>query len=177
MRTLLLVLLLSTPAVASAIELAADVGGARITGSGGESGFAADLRLGWTSRAGEVAVTSELGALHASMGDARTWGALAGWRLRFGKLLQPGAIVHLGVGHFSGAGLEGFTDALWQVGGLLDLAPAPRLLVGLHFKYSGFFAGARQVLTTCAPADPRCDTGTRSSPNWIDYGVHVSVRL
>lgn len=177
MRVLLAIVLLLAPVPVLALDLAASAGFASLRTSDKPPGLAADLRLGGTSQAGEMEVTSEVGALFASMGDAQAYGLLAGWRLRFGKLVRPGALIHLGLGHYKGEGLEGFTDALWQVGGLLDVVPVKQMWAGVHVEYTGFFAGARQVVQQCSPSDPRCSTASGTSPTWLTVGLHAAVRL
>jgi hypothetical protein len=176
-RALLAGLLLLVPLSSTALELGASGGAAHLTQAGSASGFAGDLRFGGTGRVDEVEVTSEVGLLFARLGDATSFGGLGGWRLRFGKAIRPGAIVHLGLGHYHGEGLAGFTDLMWQVGGLVDFVPLPGFTVGLQVEYTGFLSGAREVVEVCGPGDPRCTGNTGPSPNWLSYGLHVAVRL
>lgn len=173
LRALLAAVLALVPLGAGAVEAGASAG---IVHESDVIGPAFDLRLLDTRDAGEVQVSSEVGGKVALPGEGRLYALIAGWRVRFGEVVRPGVIVHLGIGHLRSERFEPFTDGIWEVGGLLDLVPSRRITVGAHVVYTGFFAGVRDVIAQCPPGDPRCPERT-GNPNMLGYGLHAAFRL
>jgi hypothetical protein len=122
-----------------------------ISEPGALNGTGFNVRLGYKLDLLVLQLTPEVGgAYHTFAGDAdaKFSQGIAGGRLAFGKILEPGVYAHLGYGHVSEFG-TGRSGATIDGGATLDLTLLPFIDLGIHAGYNGLLAkGAYQAFDT-----------------------------
>ncbi|HEY0465711.1 MAG TPA: hypothetical protein VGC79_15970 [Polyangiaceae bacterium] len=107
------------------------------SGFNGRLGYKLDLKL--------LQLTPEIGgAYHAFGGDAgvKLAQGIAGARVSFLKVLEPGAYAHIGYGHLSGNVGDGRSGATVDAGLTLDLTLLPLVDIGIHGGYNALLKSA-----------------------------------
>ena len=111
-----------------------------------------NVRLGYKLDLLVLQLTPEIGgAYHTFSGDLSPHFSqgIVGGRLAFGKILEPGLYAHLGYGHLSAAGFDGYSGATADAGVTLDLTLLPLIDVGAHAGYNGLLkSGDRNAFDT-----------------------------
>ncbi|HEY3665870.1 MAG TPA: hypothetical protein VGL19_07725 [Polyangiaceae bacterium] len=107
------------------------------------SGTGFNVRLGYKLDLLLLQLTPEVGgAYHTFSGDAgaKFSQGIAGARIAFGKILEPGAYAHVGYGHVGVDGGGGRSGATIDGGLTLDLTILPLIDLGVHAGYNGLLA-------------------------------------
>lgn len=100
-----------------------------------------NVRLGYKLDLLVLQFTPEIGgAYHSFSGDEKLGLSqfIAGGRLAFGKILEPGLYAHLGYGHLSGVDVSR-SGGTGDAGVTLDLTLLPLIDLGVHAGYNGMF--------------------------------------
>lgn len=124
-----------------------------------DAGTGGAIRLGQELDLAILSLTPEVGgSYHTFAGflDASHYSGFVGGRVGFGKVIEPGAFAHIGIGRLSGAG-GGDTGPAFDVGVYLDFTLLPILDLGVHAAYD--------VLLL--------DDG--ESFDWARFGAHASI--
>ena len=128
--------------------------------SGADIGGGGAVRLGRKMEFILVSLTPEIGGsydhFNGSNNDAIYRGFI-GARLGFGKLIEPSAFAHIGVGRFD-ANVGSHTAPVFDGGIALDLTFLPLINLGAHASYNSLFA-----------------QGNYASFNWLALGLHAAL--
>lgn len=152
---------LGSPAKAQAqTRLALDLDYAAGIGEGGiASGTGGAVRLGRELDLVVLSLTPEIGGSYhtfAGTRDASHYAGFAGGRVAFGKLIEPGAFAHIGIGRLD-ARPRAETGPAVDVGLSLDFTLLPVLDLGIHAAYHALIL----------------DDGR--SFDWLRLGAHVAL--
>jgi hypothetical protein len=135
--------------------------GSALSEPGTSSGGGGALRLGQELDLALISLTPELGgSYHGFGGDAETriYTGFLGGRLAVGKIIEPAAFAHLGVGRVEGT--ESRTAPVMDGGLAIDLTLLPLIDLGVHGAYNVMF--------------PRDDG---NSLKWVTLGAHAALVL
>lgn len=115
----------------------------------GESGVGGALRLGYELDLIILTLIPEIGGTYHSFADLDTkvYRGIAGARLRFLKVVEPGVYAHLGVGHLTVDRTLGpsWTAATSDFGVSLDFTLLPIFEFGVHGGYNVQFEGDEET--------------------------------